>query len=146
MDPDRGVAKSQTQVFVYGTLMEGFTNYDCYLEGQVISAMKGEATGQLCHLSQGYPALVEDNKVIKGEVMELIDRGVLENLDRLEGFVYGGTDNIYERVIRTAVLESGERVECWVYLFCDKTYAENSGVEIPDGDWKKFILKKDALR
>ena len=147
MDPDRGESKSQIRwVFVYGTLMKGFANYDNYLKGHVSRIMKGETIGRLYHLPQGYPALVDGGGVIKGEVMELNAQDVLKKLDRMEGFEEGGTDNLYERETRTVALESGERVECWVYLFCDEAYAENNGIEIPGGDWRKFIQKEGALR
>ncbi len=147
MDSDRYESKNQIRrMFVYGTLMKGFVNYDHHLRGQVISITQGDTAGQLYHLPQGYPALVEGDKAIKGEVMELVDRGILEKLDRLEGFVEGRTDNLYERAIRTVVLENGAIVECWVYLFCDEAYADSSGIEIPDGDWRKFIQMKGVSR
>ena len=76
MDSDRYESKNQIRrMFVYGTLMKGFVNYDHHLRGQVISITQGDTAGQLYHLPQGYPALVEGDKAIKGEVMELVDRG-----------------------------------------------------------------------
>lgn len=142
---ERGPQRDHGQlerVFVYGTLMEGFGNYRCYLASRVSGIAKGNTAGLLYHLPEGYPALVRGDKRVWGEVMVLTDASALKKMDQLEGYVEGRASNLYERERRIAVLENGEAVECWAYIYGDPGYAWGSGIEIPDGDWRKFMERR----
>ena len=68
-------------IFVYGSLREGFFNYDIYLKGKVKSIRPAEISGfELYHMPyKGYPAVLPGNSTIVGEVVEL------ENYDFLPG-------------------------------------------------------------
>jgi len=81
-----GCQKYINKIFVYGTLMKGFYNYKRYLEGRISRIIPGRTHGLLYHLPEGYPALLEGNESIEGEIMEPVDENLLKTLDRLEGY------------------------------------------------------------
>ncbi|MEG1087813.1 MAG: gamma-glutamylcyclotransferase family protein, partial [Cetobacterium sp.] len=64
----------EKKIFVYGSLREGFFNYDKYLVNKVSPASLGKVNGKLFHLShKGYPALLDGEEEVIGELMELKD-------------------------------------------------------------------------
>ena len=66
--------REQKKIFVYGSLRTGFFNYNKYLMGKVNDSKVGKVNGQLYHMPhKGYPALIEGNDEVFGEVMTLKD-------------------------------------------------------------------------
>jgi gamma-glutamylcyclotransferase (GGCT)/AIG2-like uncharacterized protein YtfP len=53
-------------IFVYGTLKPGESNYQQYCAGRVLEAKRAIAFGQLFALPFGYPAMTEENTQFKG--------------------------------------------------------------------------------
>lgn len=128
------------KVFVYGSLRSGFFNYDKYLKGHVLSVEKATIKGKLYHMPyKGYPAIIDGEDTIIGEVMELKDfEKVMIPMDRMEGY-YGANNknNEYTRVIEEVTLESGKVEKCYIYRYntnLDKRL-ESLGEYIPSGDW-----------
>lgn len=136
----------EKKVFVYGSLREGFFNYDKYLKNKVSHASLGEVKGKLFHLShKGYPALLEGEDTIIGEIMEIKD--FYENivsLDEMEGYISfeDASNNEYIRTIMDVKnLHTNTMESCYVYKyveFNDKNFNQHA-VHIPDGDWKKYM-------
>jgi gamma-glutamylcyclotransferase (GGCT)/AIG2-like uncharacterized protein YtfP len=133
------------KVFVYGTLMKNFWNHKRYLEGRISRIIPGKTYGLLYHLPEGYPALLAGNKIVKGEVIEPVDENLLKSLDRLEGYVEGRSNNLYVRDIKNILTEDGEEMVCWVYIYTDERYAQDNGILVPDGDWRKFMEERGEL-
>lgn len=133
------------KVFVYGTLMKGFWNHRAYLEGRISRITPGKTCGLLYHLPEGYPAMLEGDEAVKGEIMEPVNETLLKSLDRLEGYAEGRSQNLYERHVRSVMTEDGKEVDCWVYIYSDERYAQENGIHVPDGDWKEFIKNKRGL-
>jgi len=136
----------EKKVFVYGSLREGFFNYDKYLKNKVSHASLGEVKGKLFHLShKGYPALLEGEDTIIGEIMEIKD--FYENivpLDEMEGYL-SFEDASNNEYIRTTMdvknLHTNTMESCYVYKyveFNDKDFNHHA-VRIPHGDWKKYM-------
>jgi gamma-glutamylcyclotransferase (GGCT)/AIG2-like uncharacterized protein YtfP len=130
------------KVFVYGTLMKGFSNYRRYLEGRVKRITPGKTYGLLYHLPEGYPALLPGNEEITGEIMEPIDEELLKMLDELEDYDETGNNNLYNREVREILTVNGEKTDCWIYVYTDEKYAKENGILIPGGDWRKFIMER----
>jgi len=133
------------RVFVYGTLMRGFRNYERFLEGRISRVVPGRTYGELYHLPEGYPALLKGNGSVEGEIMEPVDEALLRNLDRLEGYTEGRAKNLYIRFIDNIMTETGEEVPCWVYFYENERYAREKGTPVPDGNWRKFMEKWSGL-
>jgi len=133
------------RLFVYGTLMSGMSNHH-YLKGRVADLQQARARGLLYHLPYGYPAMVEGDGVVTGELVTLIDPAeILADLDELEDYHGpGNPGNEYERVNRPVELMNGRMVtEAWVYLYCRGEEAARIGRLVKDGDWKKYIATQD---
>jgi len=130
------------KVFVYGTLMKGFSNYKRYLEGRIRRVTPGRTRGLLYHLPEGYPALLEGSGIVEGEIMEPVDEALLKTLDWLEGYDKQGGNNEYVREVRNILTEEGQQMNCWIYIYADEKYAKGNGILVTDGNWKKFMGNK----
>ncbi|MEG0013616.1 MAG: gamma-glutamylcyclotransferase family protein [Cellulosilyticaceae bacterium] len=129
------------KIFVYGSLMSSFWNHDKVLKNRVKHLVKGQIKGKLYHLPEGYPAVVEGEESVYGEVCTIAQDKIIKSLDLLEGYLGEGQDNLYERQKRKVILENGQEEECWAYIYVNKEYAKTKGIGIVHGDWKKFMGK-----
>lgn len=66
--------ESPQRLFVYGSLMEGFFNYEKIFLGKVLSRTPARVRGLLYHQTRkGYPAMIPGGGWVKGELLELED-------------------------------------------------------------------------
>ena len=90
------------KMFVYGTLMKGFYNYEKALVGQEVSLVPARTRGVVWHMStRGYPAIKAGDGWVYGELVELKDfAAVIDIMDDIEGY-YGPEDprNEYARIL-----------------------------------------------
>lgn len=100
-----------SRVFVYGTLRRGGAN--AHVLGPSPFVGRASVSGLACFDLGPYPACIraEQTSRVFGEVFT-VDARTLRDLDRLEG-----TPNLYRRETCSAVLESGETVPAFVYVF-----------------------------
>jgi gamma-glutamylcyclotransferase (GGCT)/AIG2-like uncharacterized protein YtfP len=135
------------KLFAYGSLMEGFFNYEKVLKNKVISRNFGKVRGLLYHQNKkGYPALVPGNELVSGELLELVnfDELILE-CDKLEEyFGANNPDNYYERRITEIELINGVKTSAWVYWYTrnDLKSYKNPVTYIPNGDWREYFNKE----
>lgn len=138
-------------IFVYGSLREGFFNYDKYLDGKVVKKEDAMLKGmKLYHMPyKGYPAITPGNDNILGEIMVINEDDYEETvkaMDEMEGFISeNNPDNEYHKVIlEVENLQTNEIEKCFVYFYNkDKDFMfDSESVYIPSGDWKKYMLKK----
>lgn len=137
----------EKKIFVYGSLREGFFNYDKYLNGKVSKPTLAKVQGKLYHLShKGYPALLDGDDEVIGEIMEMKDFYTdIVPMDKMEGY-HSAEDtslNEYTRTVMTVKnLETNENEECYVYKYEQYTHSEfdNHAIYIPTGDWKEYML------
>lgn len=141
--------REQKKIFVYGSLRTGFYNYDKYLKGKVSDTKLGNVKGKLYHMpNKGYPALLEGEDIVIGEVMTIKDfEEVMIPMDKMENY-YGPNDirNEYNRIIMDVKLENGETESCYVYYYAmndEEVFNENS-IYVSNGDWANFMLKKTS--
>ena len=114
-----GVEMSTDQIFVYGTLRRGGVLSDRW-PAAPLDVRPAWCRGKLYHGSE-YPAMVEGDDRVGGELWrfglpEL--PGVLEMLDRVEGFQQPGEPDLYHRV-RVEVWDESDRSRgiAWAYRF-----------------------------
>lgn len=137
----------EKKIFVYGSLREGFFNYDKYLNGKVLKPTLAKVKGKLYHLSdKGYPALLDGNDEVIGEIMEMKDfyKDIVP-MDEMEGYFSPENTSLneYTRTVMTVKnLETNEEEECYVYKYEQYTQDDfkNHAVYLPTGDWKKYML------
>ena len=125
-------------VFVYGTLKPGESNYQRFCAGKVLEAKRAIAFGQLFALPFGYPAMTVGKDPVQGFLLSFSDETVLSNLDWLEDY------NIYRPAIENEY--NRQQIEtynstfafvgtAWVYLMTLEQVHSYSSVLLPDGWW-----------
>lgn len=131
------------RLFVYGTLMRGFELHrECFADAP-LTIERGVIAGTLIHLPEGYPALLEGEGWVHGELITLSPKWAEKlwpTLDEAESFIRAGhPSNLYERVKRPVVRRDRTRVQAWTYVYSDPKDALSRGVVVPGGDWRRFI-------
>ncbi|WP_366924687.1 gamma-glutamylcyclotransferase [Metallumcola ferriviriculae] len=136
-------------VFVYGTLMDGFWNYEKHLKPHVIGKWEAWVSGTLYHLREGYPALLEGDNPVYGNLVQCrqFDKAIAI-LDRLEGYHGPGHTNLYERITKAVFLHDGEVFEAFTYVYSPARLheVEKFGILIPSGSWREYIEERKAVK
>lgn len=133
-------------VFVYGTLLPGFGNYQWNLEGHTLMEETATMQGKMYDFMGSYPVVdVSEPGTVKGVIMHIkpsVFQDVLANLDSLEGYTPGQKHNMYDRVVINATAVGGSVVECYTYTMGAMFKYDNRPMPvIEDGDWAKFITE-----
>ena len=102
------------------------------LEAYIESSKPATVKGTIYAFPDGYPGLLEDSDgTVIGEVVKLSDlTAAFALLDAYEG-------DDFIRIIKTAVLDSGDEVPAWIYVLADERMVEDAE-PIADGDWVEF--------
>lgn len=136
-------------LFVYGSLREGFFNYEKYLAGNVEEAKMAKLSNmKLYHMPyKGYPAIMFGKDTVIGEIMVLHEEHYEETIkamDEMEGFMgEGNPENEYHKVIlEVENIDTNEKEPCFVYFYNkDKDILfDSNAIYIPHGDWKEHML------
>lgn len=125
-------------IFVYGTLKPGESNYQRYCAGKVRSAKRAIALGQLFALPMGYPAMTIGDRPIHGYLLSFPDPAILRHLDWLEDYDprRKEVENEYNRqLIETYNSDGATLGLAWVYLMSLEQIYSFGGVFLPDGWW-----------
>lgn len=137
--------KKNINIFVYGSLREGFFNYNIYLKDKVISSKPAILKGMnLYHMPyKGYPAIIPGNGILKGEIIEVMDyENTIKAIDKMEGYISNrNINNEYHKELFEVELENGKKESCYLYLYntnIDEKFI-NEAIYIPDGDWPKYM-------
>jgi gamma-glutamylaminecyclotransferase len=104
--------------FVYGTLKKGYGNHGYLLDSKPLGKAYSEERYTL--YTCGFPLAYKnpDGLPIEGEIYEVDNLRVVDELDRLEG-----NGHFYKRHERTFWLkETEEPVTAWVYEIPDKKF------------------------
>ena len=95
-------------LFVYGSLREGFFNYDKYLAGKVVEKKDASLENmRLYHMPyKGYPAITPGNDKVLGEIMVINEEPYfLSNKDWFyydeEEFCYKLTDKVTKEAVKS---------------------------------------------
>lgn len=126
------------QVFVYGTLRKGERNAHFLNEAPCLYENVW-VEGTLHDTDRGYPVLfsgdaTNKNQKVYGEIYD-INRDMLENIDVLEGYVPGRSENLYERITMRAYTDN-ENVLDDVMTYEAGGGLKDSDEKIAQGDWK----------
>lgn len=137
------------KLFVYGSLMTDFFNYNKLLKDKVIKAEKAFVFGTLYHLNKkGYPGLInQGNTKVYGEILTINDYDeVLIKMDLLEGFRGDfSTENEYNRMPMTVVKErTKENLELDVYVYNPNAFNNyfDERILIKNGCWRMYMDSK----
>ncbi|MBD2529392.1 gamma-glutamylcyclotransferase [Nostoc flagelliforme FACHB-838] len=126
------------QVFVYGTLKPGETNYQKYCADKVVDVKRAFVQGKLFALPIGYPAMTLGDSQVHGYLLSFSNPRILNELDVLEDYQPNRQmpENLYNRQI-TEVYEpqSLSLGWAWVYLMTLDRVDQLGGFLQPDGWW-----------
>ncbi|NCC34601.1 MAG: gamma-glutamylcyclotransferase [Chloroflexia bacterium] len=137
----------QLPFFVYGTLKPGESNYARYLVGQTIAEVPAWLDQGTLFTQGPYPFLVCEPDLARPDervlgtlitVRPSVYALVLQDLDRLEGYLVDGTQNLYERITMDVQTEHGP-YRAWVYVVGAQMLAQiRAGTlrKIPGGNWR----------
>ncbi|RSK27625.1 gamma-glutamylcyclotransferase [Bacillus sp. HMF5848] len=121
------------KVFVYGTLRKGEGNARL-LDGATCLAEQCWTDGALFDTGYGYPAMKQSQlDRVYGELYAVSDAD-LKRLDHLEGYIPGGTNNLYERIEQTVYTDKGS-FTAFVYVASNSSLVKK---HILSGDWKLY--------
>jgi gamma-glutamylcyclotransferase (GGCT)/AIG2-like uncharacterized protein YtfP len=139
---------SPQRLFVYGSLMEGFFNYEKVFLGKVMSRTPARVRGILYHqVRKGYPAMIPGEGWVMGEFLELEDfPRLLAASDDIENYFAGAGNSEYERrVSPLELLPEGRPAFAHVYWYArnDLGSAANPAEIIPSGDWRDYMLHRE---
>ena len=147
--------QGQLPIFVYGTLLEGYGNWEHFLNGKTERVVTGELAGHKMYAVAGFPGIVPGYLIdrVYGELMYVqpdLYEDVLRDVDRLEGYrgpelhkgysesrkpKLSGQYNMYVRERVQVKDECGNIVEAWVYIWNRKP----CGPEIENGCYDDFV-------
>ncbi len=140
--------KKNINVFVYGSLREGFFNYDKYLKGKVNSIKPAKINNMIVyHMPyKGYPAIMKGEGIVYGEIMEIkpeIYDETMSAMDKMEGFISkNNPQNEYEKtILEVEHIDDGKTEKCYVYFYnkdIDPKF-EDESVFVAHGDWAKHM-------
>jgi gamma-glutamylcyclotransferase (GGCT)/AIG2-like uncharacterized protein YtfP len=123
-------------LFVYGTLQRG-RRLHSHMEGCEFTD-KAVVPGRLLDCG-GFPGLIQEEKDerVRGEIYHVKPgydvEELLVRIDRVEGFIGFGRNNMYERRIISAKESCGKELACWTYHWMGK---EDLPV-VEGGSWEK---------
>lgn len=126
-------------------------NYEKYLKDKIIQSELAYVKGSL-HEIKGvvYPALIDGEDMIAGEIMEVDDDHIFDELDVLEGYLGDmHIDNEYDKVIRTIYDDQGneiDRLPVYVYNMRNENQKNRLSLRIMEGDYVAFMCKKGNCR
>lgn len=134
-----------TEIFVYGTLKPGESNYSI-CASNVVAARPAIALGQLYALPFGYPAMTPGTMQIQGYLLSFANADILVALDQLEqhdpiefqhhapGEIWA--NNQYERTpIAVLDLDRGVQGTAWAYRMTVEQVRRIGGVLLACGEW-----------
>jgi gamma-glutamylcyclotransferase (GGCT)/AIG2-like uncharacterized protein YtfP len=128
-------------VFVYGTLRNGFGNYNWALKGKTEKEETALLEGSIypVHSGGGFPCLIEEEGLVHGELMyikpDLYD-DVMQSLDNLEGyFPKRESTSMYVRRVRDVHVGT-KTIKAYVYVYNRPLRTKR----IESGDWVKFAM------
>lgn len=148
-----GTKSIDSKIFVYGSLRDGFHNYEKYLTGQVVKNEIGTVNGELFELKGlGYPALLQGTNEVIGEIITLKGDGkdIMLALDKLESY-YGENNltNEYDKIITPVFntkTKKHDQLAVYFYNMENPNVDPSILVSVEGGDWKKYTEKNPNAR
>ena len=120
-------------VFLYGSLMRGFESHKTVdLPSRAEFAGEAHCVGTLYDLGDNPGMTLEGNGRVLGELYRVVDDGLIEGLDRFEGYYPESTeDSLYVRRLEEVV---DRDLDAWVYVYNGPT---DDAEVVEPGDWRE---------
>lgn len=153
MNNSNNTNKEVLRIFVYGTLKPGECNFDSYCSGKVRSCQMASTKGVLYDIPLGYPAMVEEEGLTQGFLLEFDDQSALRKIDFLEGYDENLPleKNLYTRkMVELLDSEQNSMGMAWTYFMTKERALSLNGIKNLQGVWNSQVSKdfnhKDHVR
>lgn len=126
---------SKSAIFVYGSLMKGMVHHS-KVASFVKESHQASTTGVLYRLPSGYPAMVEGDGTVRGELLELDNFSeIIKLLDEFEGFSQTNpAKSLHMRAEKQVVVDgSSDPIVAYTYLLNEKKLPKDAQ-RIDSGD------------
>ena len=134
------------QLFVYGSLMKDFFNYNKYLDGKVLKIEDAYIVGSLYHIeNKGFPGYIPSgHDPVYGQIITISDYdAVLKAVDHMEGYkgVYSFTNMYNRKPIEVRSLDDQQAYTLQVYVYnmeaeCNR---DDQRIYIEHGSWRRYM-------
>ena len=134
---------NKIDVFVYGTLKPGESNYLNYCAGKTIKETQAYTWGELYHLSLGYPAMTEGKRKIEGYLFTFADANILASLDKLEDYHPERPPDLseyYRQQVSVYNLADDFLGLAWTYLMNLNKIKQLKGIPVNSGSWNNQLI------
>lgn len=132
-------------IFVYGTLREGFYNFERILKGRTTNIQLATIEGYDMLNLGSYPGIITGDNVVHGELLSInpnVYLQTLQVLDKLEGYDPSQkSKSLYHREIQKVKLEDGTVVDAYIYIYNRKRGITGFS-PIESGNWVTYEKKK----
>lgn len=142
--------KKNINIFVYGSLREGFYNYDKYLKEKITSIRQAKIDDMIIyHMPyKGYPAMFNGDGTVYGEIIEIIPDiydDVISAMDIMEGFISENNpkNEYHKKIMEVKDLNNGRKEYCYTYYYnhvIDDKF-EKEAILINHGNWAKYMTE-----
>ena len=126
-------------IFVYGTLKPGESNYSKYCAGKTIAEIKAYTWGHLYDLCLGYPGMTKGDRKIEGYLLTFTDAHILTSLDELENYHPQRSPDLneyYRQQVPVYDLTGDFLGQAWSYLMSLDKVKQLQGMFLNAGCWQ----------
>jgi gamma-glutamylcyclotransferase (GGCT)/AIG2-like uncharacterized protein YtfP len=136
------------KLFVYGSLRKGSFNYNKHLKGHILERVMGKTVGSLFHIeNKGYPAMIQGDAEIIGEIITLESKELLKAIDAVENYdsiTYDTCEYLRKPIkVINQVTDAVEIIDAYVYNMTNKENHKDLLRIVPSGDWLEYIESKE---
>lgn len=125
----------KTMLFVYGTLVKGLSRNEALEDSKYLGIAHCKAELKDCG---AFPAMVEGNRTVIGEVYEIESERILASIDQIEGYIEGKeSESLYvRREINVRLFSNGDWITAQTYLMIQDTSRLPT---IECGDYRRYF-------
>lgn len=136
---------SKNTLFVYGSLMKGMVHHN-KIAAMVTEIKPATCQGVLYRLPVGYPAMVEGETSVKGELVTLDNfKELIKIIDEFEGYSMQNPEkSLYIRAEKQVLVDDGSSVAADVYFLNPAKLPKDAKV-IESGDYRASMTSLTPL-
>jgi gamma-glutamylcyclotransferase (GGCT)/AIG2-like uncharacterized protein YtfP len=137
---------SKNTLFVYGSLMKGMVHHN-KITALVKDLKPATTEGLLYRLAVGYPAMVEGQGIVKGELLTLNNfKDIIKILDEFEGYSPTNPEkSLYFRVEKPIMVDGAKKpVTSFAYLL-NPVKLPREATRIESGDYRSAMAAQPPL-
>ena len=135
----------EIKIFIYGTLIKNFRNYNKYLKSKVTSITVAYIYGKLYHLKiHNCPAIIDGKDKVYGQVIAFNDDAeytLLKTIDNFEKYFFDRDEIIYERKpVDIYYPDNNKKERLSFYKLVNRDVLKSENAEyISSENWERYL-------